>query len=300
MDEPKRVLIVDDSSLIRHRLSTMIRATPGFEVVGIASTGTECLALLPSLRPDVITLDVQMPDMDGLETLRLIMDQHPTPVLMVSSQTDAGAKTTIDALAIGAIDYIAKPSSPWIQGGESFREDLLTKLTVVAGVSLRPARRRLPGLAALKTELVTAAAAAPAESPIERTQSTVRLEQMPLVVIGSSTGGPQALDQLFSDLPSMLPPRSSSFSTCRRSSRNPWQPVSTGAPRWSVREVDEGDCVKSGTVLVGQGGFHVTLGKDKRYHIDQTPPVHGVRPASRPPTAIRWPRTGLASAWSRS
>ena len=121
MDEPKRVLIVDDSSLVQHRLSTIIRATSGFEVAGIAGTGTSVWPSCPQLRPDIVTLDVQMPDMDGLETLRQIMERYPTPVLMVSSQTESGAKTTIEALALGAVDYIAKPSTPWIRAPMPFK-----------------------------------------------------------------------------------------------------------------------------------------------------------------------------------
>ncbi len=277
MDEPKRVLIVDDSSLVRHRLSTIIRSAPGFEVAGIASTGSECLALLPQLRPHVITLDVHMPDMDGLETLRQIMDRQPTPVLMVSSETDAGAKTTIDALALGAVDYIAKPTTPWIHTADAFREDLVTKLTVVAGVRVRPGRRRTGMLAPLAAEPVLSNPQN--DPPRALAQNAGRWEDTPLVAIGSSTGGPQALDQLFSDLRSMQP---AAFIVVQH-----MPPVFTKSlagrlnrrTEMDVREVDEGDVVRSGTVLVGQGGFHVTLGKDKRYHIDQTPPLHGVRPA---------------------
>jgi two-component system chemotaxis response regulator CheB len=119
----------------------------------------------------------------------------------------------------------------------------------------------------------------PAEVASRAWQNSSRPDNVPLVIIGSSTGGPQALDQLFSDLPLVLPaafiivqhmPPLFTKSLAARLNRR---------TEMDVREVDEGDPVKCGTVLVGQGGFHVTLGKDKRFHVDQTPPLHGVRPA---------------------
>jgi two-component system chemotaxis response regulator CheB len=271
MDGQKRVLVVDDSSLVRHRLTTIIDAAPGFAVAGTASTGAEALAALPRLRPDVITLDVQMPDMDGLETLHQIMEKFPTPVLMVSSQTEAGAKTTIDALALGAVDYIAKPAAPWAHGTVSFKDDLIAKLGIVAAVQVRRMNWRP---AAVLPRLTEAENGLPA-----RSSGPMRPDTSVLVVMGCSTGGPQALDQIFGDLQQTLPaafvvvqhmPPLFTRSLAARLNRR---------TAMEVREVAEGDSLQAGAVLVGQGGFHVTLGKDRCLHIDQTPQVHGVRPA---------------------
>src|SRR5690242_19769638 len=110
MQGPIRVLVVDDSALMRHRLGTIIGSAAQFEVVGFAKDGTDCLDKLRTLQPDVVTLDVEMPGLDGFATLRRIMESAPTPVLMVSSLTEQGARTTLEALALGAVDYLAKPS----------------------------------------------------------------------------------------------------------------------------------------------------------------------------------------------
>src|SRR5579875_1733136 len=133
-----RVLVVDDSALMRHRLGTIIGAAPGFEVVGSAGNGQACLTQLARLEPDVITLDVEMPEMDGLSTLRHIMRERPTPVLMISSLTEAGASTTLEALALGAVDYLTKPGAVSTRADDPFGVELLRKLALVARA--RPSR----------------------------------------------------------------------------------------------------------------------------------------------------------------
>jgi two-component system chemotaxis response regulator CheB len=272
-DEPIRVLIVDDSSLARHRLSTIISGSPGFEVAGVACNGSECLTLLQSLRPDVITLDVQMPTVDGLTTLKMIMEQRSTPVLMVSSLTESGARTTVDALTLGAVDYIAKPSVPWRQG-TSFGDELIAKLAMAARVRVQPASRQHQGARTERAVIMQ-----PQEPAVPNAGSLDHPSTTRLVIVGSSTGGPQALDRLFGGISGSLraafivvqhmPPLFTKSLAGRLGRLTPMP----------TREVEEGDQVRSGTVLVAPGGFHTTLGIDGRFHLDQTPPVHGVRPA---------------------
>jgi len=268
MARPLRVLIVDDSALMRHRLSRIIGADPNYEVVGHAKNGAECLAQLPALQPDVMTLDVEMPEMDGLSTLRRVMETRPTPVLMVSSLTESGARTTLDALALGAVDYLTKPTAGAPRGAGGFGEELLRKLATTA---LASARRAPPS--------VDRPAPARAVPPLAAVATSQPGRADALVVIGSSTGGPQALDCLFDRfspgasatflIVQHMPPlftRSLAARLARRSGM-------------SVREGEEGDRLTPGHVLVAPGGSHLTIGRGHRVHLDAGPPVHGVRPA---------------------
>lgn len=272
MARQTRVLVVDDSALVRHRLQKIIGEAHGFEIAGAASSGQECLDMLQTAQPDVVTLDMWMPGMDGLATLRRLMQERPTPVIMVSSQTEAGAQVTLDALALGAVDYLTKPSVIPRESNSPFNVELVHKLGIAAQVRL--------------SHLSRSAAAARESSGGER--PTRRLGGLPaivsrggrpLVVVGSSTGGPQALDRLFSDLPVDLPalmlvvqhmPPVFTTSLAARLARR------SGL---DVREAREGDQLVVGAVRVAPGGSHLTLGADQRLHLDQSPPIHGVRPA---------------------
>ncbi len=300
MDRPIRVLIVDDAALMRHRLRSIIAGTAGFEVAGVAASGEECLAQLATLQPDVITLDVWMPEMDGLATLGRIMQQRPTPVVMVSSLTEAGAQTTLDALALGAVDYLTKPSS-FSDPSSNFADDLIGKLSIAAQArvraprpitslphrvtpawpveppSTRAARGALPSVpmqpAVTPTPSAHGGGSAVGLRPIQRSLGHA------LVVIGSSTGGPQMLDRLFGDLAESLP---AAFLVVQHMPPLFTQSLAARLNRQTtmqVREVEEGDYLAEGLVLVAKGGSHVTLGPDQRLHLDQSAPVHSVRPA---------------------
>lgn len=293
MPRPIRVLIVDDSALMRHRLSVIVGAADGFEVAGVATNGTHCLAQLAALQPDVITLDVEMPDMDGLSTLEQIMRQRPTPVIMVSSLTESGAQITLDALALGAVDYLAKPSAVSSDPTQPFGVELLHKLAVAAQVRIpqltrhavtRPAPRLVSpptSTPAPQPRLVvppTATARPLAPSPTARPFAPRRRGET-LVLIGSSTGGPQSLDRLFSALPDQLPaallvvqhmPPLFTRSLAARLDRR---------TTMEVREAQEGDQPAPGLALVAPGDWHMTLGQDYRLHLDQGPTIHGVRPS---------------------
>ena len=174
-----RVLVVDDSSFMRGAITRHIQRDERFLVVGAAVNGREAVAKTKELRPDVVTMDVEMPEMNGIEALRQILAQTSTPVIMLSAQTEAGAKTTIQALQYGAMDFIPKKA-----GFEQLHE----KLAAVAGAS----RARLSPIAAPRGQAV---AARPRLGPLRPR----------VVVIGSSTGGPRALMQVLERLPSQFP-----------------------------------------------------------------------------------------------
>jgi two-component system chemotaxis response regulator CheB len=175
-----RVLVVDDSSFMRNAIVRHIQRDPRFTVVGVAVNGREAVAKAAELRPDVITMDVEMPEMDGIEALRQIHAKSQVPIIMVSSQTEAGAKTTMQALHFGAMDFIPKAS-----GFEQLHE----KLHAVVGA----VRARLAP--------VFARAQPSRRAPPARV-TTVKPK---IVVIGSSTGGPRALHQVLERLPARFP-----------------------------------------------------------------------------------------------
>lgn len=281
MLQPIRVLVVDDSALMRHRLSVIIGGAAGFEVAGSATNGRHCLEQLDALQPDVITLDVEMPGMDGLATLDQIMRRRPTPVIMVSSLTASGAQITLDALSLGAVDYLAKPSALSTDPTQPFSIELLHKLGIAAQVGVTRLTRHTPpaGISVLRapTPAVTRAGSVLAGAHLYPAPAHRRCET--LVVIGSSTGGPQALDRLFSALPTVLP---AAFLVVQHMPPLFTQSLAARLDRrtaMQVREAAEGDALTAGVALVAPGNWHLTLSHDARVHLDQAPPVHGVRPA---------------------
>jgi two-component system chemotaxis response regulator CheB len=194
-NEPKsktpqtRVLIVDDSAFMRTALSRMIALDPDLEVVGTAASGAEALRTIGTLDPDVITLDVEMPGLDGVETLRRIMAQFPRPVIMVSSITLEHAETTFNALAAGAFDYVPKDLSSGSLDILHIRDDLIAKIKAAAETrhaKTHPTPSRKPPRSEVSRR------AAPS--------STVAI-----VALGISTGGPKALQELLPHLPADLP-----------------------------------------------------------------------------------------------
>ena len=187
MTPPKRILVVDDAVVIRKILTDLISAEPGLEVAGTAPNGRIALAKIPQVNPDLITLDVEMPEMDGLSTLKeLRRTYRDLPVIMFSTLTERGGRVTMDALLSGANDYVTKPGSVagLAEGVATVREQLLPKIRALCGLAPEAEQPRVP-----------------VQAP-RRAASTGRIE---VVAIGVSTGGPDALAQLFARLPADLP-----------------------------------------------------------------------------------------------
>lgn len=188
-DRKIKVLIVDDSAFMRTAIERMIREDPQMEVLGSASNGQEAIEKVQRLRPNVVTMDIEMPIMDGLHALREIMRICPVPVLMVSSMTQDGAKVTFDALDLGAFDYVGKPGSGITSNILVLKQTLLAKI--------RGAADSLP-----RQPRFTAVEVQP-KRPAVATESDTRIDWV--VVIGSSTGGPPALQQVLSGISPNLP-----------------------------------------------------------------------------------------------
>ncbi|MCC6174132.1 MAG: chemotaxis response regulator protein-glutamate methylesterase [Chloroflexi bacterium] len=282
---PIRVLVVDDSVLIRQSVRRILDADPDIEVVDVARDGLEALLKIEKHRPAVVTLDVEMPNLDGLTTLRLLMERFPCPVVMLSSLTAEGAEATVRALAHGAVDFLQKPNGS--SGGiSSIAAELVGKVKHAAqarvrrplpGTSPRPGAPPQPGAA--QTRLTGALAGRPASSaPAPVSFADPGVEPDRLLVIGSSTGGPRALAEVVASLPADLPcatiivqhlPAGFTKSLAER--------LDQGSPL-AVAEARDGDHLAVGRVLLAPGDFHLKV-IGRRVQLDSGPRLHGVRPS---------------------
>jgi two-component system chemotaxis response regulator CheB len=262
---PVRVLVVDDSAFMRFAISQQLNEDPEIQVIGTASDGREALRLIPQLQPEVITLDVEMPRLDGLSTLREIMHDFPRPVIMFSSLTKEGAAETIQALMLGAIDFIAKPANRLdIRGAMS---EMATKIKVAAKARVKPfpARQR----------------AAEVRPPVSMPEKPVRPfdKTNPVILIGCSTGGPGALNEIVPALPASL---SSPVMIVQHMPAGFTRSLAERLNTISVlkvKEAEPGDPLLVGQVLLAPGGFHMVLDEQEQVALNQKPAVHGVRPA---------------------
>jgi two-component system, chemotaxis family, protein-glutamate methylesterase/glutaminase len=239
-----RVLVADDSAFMRTALTRMIESDPALRVSGAAQTGLEVLEKIASLQPDVVTLDVEMPGLNGLETLRRIMQTCPRPVIMVSSLTKEGAETTLEALALGAFDYVPKQSSLVSLDITDIRKDLVAKIKAAAEtLSLGPAARIPP--AAIK------AAATTAHHP---------LQVLPrIVALGTSTGGPKALQEILPALPADLPVAVLVVQHMPPGFTGPFARRLDNLCQVSVREAQDNESISSGVVYLAPAGRHMTV-----------------------------------------
>ncbi len=274
---PIRVLVVDDSAVMRELICDIFGQEPGIEVAGTASSGLRALELIPKLKPDVVTLDVQMPGMDGLETLKRIQAKHPLPVIMVSSLTQLGAETTLEALELGAMDYVPKPQNLHESQAE-FAQDLVRKVRVMAHIDVR----RLLEVRRKRKQKQARQAAAPAPT---RTAASPLLTESQLadkcIAIGISTGGPPALLRVFETLePPMppilivqhMPPKFTAAFAWRLDSRS----------SLSVKEARTGDLLQVNHVYLAPGGQHLQIRKDLqkvKTWVRNGQPVSGHKPS---------------------
>lgn len=190
---PAKVLVVDDSALMRKHLTQLFLGA-GFEVI-LARDGKEAVQRVVQDQPDVVTLDVNMPEMDGLSALSLILSARPTPVVMVSSLTTKGALATLEALAMGAVDFVAKPGGTISLSISEISAELVSKVRTAARARVRSRRG---SAAELRQQ-------APGTDPAARAPAPPRGEEPGLVLIGVSTGGPATLEEILPELPAEFP-----------------------------------------------------------------------------------------------
>ena len=292
-----RILVVDDSAFMRKVLSDLFRSQPDFEVVDIGRNGVEAVAKVQQFSPDVVTLDVEMPVMDGLTALEQIMAIKPTPVVMVSSLTKSGADATIKALSLGAVDFVAK-SAGAISRIDEIEKDLLQKCREAAGVSgirlrtgtvstIRPAP--LPERVALPLPAKPAIAEKPLISektaPIAPRTTGISGVDDWIVAIGTSTGGPRALQEVLTRLPGNLPCPTVVVQHMPPGFTKSLAERLNSLCELTVKEAADNDKLVAGTVYIAPGDFHLTLRREAGatyVKLNKDPAIGGLRPAVDP------------------
>lgn len=265
MENKIRVLVVDDSLLMRRIISDTINNDPALEVIDKAKNGQEALEKTFNLKPDVVTLDINLPVIDGITVLEKIMQKQPTRVIMISAYTRKGTTATMKALELGAVDFIAKPAGEVSLDIYKLKDEIISKIKLAAKISLD---RFLSTIAASKAE----------QPPRIKLFSVLKK----LVVIGASTGGPKAVLDVLQALPAGLPaaflivqhmPKGFTLSFAERIS---WQ------SKIKTKEAEDGDIILADRAYVAPAGHHMALEKDDnrlRVRLNQDALVNYVRPS---------------------
>ena len=242
-----RVVVVDDSGFFRRRIVEILEADARIEVVGTAGDGKEAIEQVARLKPDVVTMDIEMPVMDGITAVRHIMSAQPLPILMFSSLTHDGAQATLDALEAGAVDFLPKRFEDIAKDREEAKLLLRRRIHAVAR------QRRAPSRAAAPSGRANVASSAPAPAPV------IKRGQFNMVAIASSTGGPVALAQVLTKLPAnyrfpvvVVQHMPASFTPAFAARLDQQCAI-------KVKEAEDGDLVKPGQVLIAPGGRQLNI-----------------------------------------
>jgi len=296
-----KVLVVDDSGFFQKRIAEILKPVSDIKIIGFASNGREAIEKNQALNPDVITMDYEMPVMDGLTALRNIMNLKPTPVLMFSSLTYAGARITLDALDAGAVDFLPKNFGDLQQGGSKIRNVLTDKIKAVAKFYNRNASPDAYGISALKPEssLLDRAKTVPntrvsqtrqpenkqtsivnpvkvnvkpdirARSPIVQvggnvnTSNDTRLDKIDVVIIGTSTGGPVALQKVLTSLPAKFPKPIVLIQHMPASFTGAFAERLNKLCKINVKLAEDGDTLTPGVALLAPGGKQMIFERHK-------------------------------------
>jgi two-component system, chemotaxis family, protein-glutamate methylesterase/glutaminase len=263
-----KVLCVDDSALIRSLMTEIINSQPDMTVVATASDPLVARDLVKQHNPDVMTLDVEMPRMDGLEFLEKLMRLRPMPVVMVSSLTERGSEAALRALELGAIDFVTKPRLGIHDGLLAYTDLIVGKIRIAAAAHILPAKRTAKGSSSSVT----------ADVPLLRSPL---LSTEKLIIIGASTGGTEAIRELLQP----LPPDSPGILIAQHMPAgftNSFAQRLNGLCRVAVTEAVHGERILPGHAYIAPGGFHLSLtrsGANYVAQVDQEPPVNRHRPS---------------------
>ncbi|TFE03480.1 chemotaxis response regulator protein-glutamate methylesterase [Jeotgalibacillus sp. R-1-5s-1] len=275
-EEIIKVLVVDDSAFMRKLIQEFLSEVPSIAVVGTARNGQDAIAKIRLLKPHVVTMDVEMPVMSGLEALKIIMKDHPLPVIMLSSTTVQGAENAFLAMDYGAVDFIAKPSGTISLDLHKVKKELVEKVIHASSAKISTMNHVIKKTPENKiyTEKVTVNA--------DSKYVGARTPKNSLVLIGTSTGGPRALQEVLSALPKQLkapvvvvqhmPPGFTKSLAARLNQLS----------ELTIKEAEQGDVLKNGHVYIAPGDYHMTLTQSSAeitIRLDQSPPRNGHRPS---------------------
>lgn len=271
-----KVLVVDDSAFMRKMISDMLESDPRIEVVAKVRNGQAAVDKVKELDPDVVTLDVEMPIMDGIEALKMIMKESPRRVIMLSSSTKEGAETTIQAMENGAIDFVSKPSGAISIDIHKIKEELIEKVIQAATIPLTKLTSRQ------KLEVPPPASVEAINHIPKEFRGSKKLGPKGIVAIGTSTGGPKALQQVLTKLPETFDrpilivqhmPKGFTKSLSERLNQ---------LSKITVKEAENGEIVQKGVAYIAPGGYHLKvrkMGTSLVIDLDQSELVNGHRPS---------------------
>lgn len=264
--EKIKVLVVDDSAFMRKIIHQMLEESKEIEVIGTAKDGKEALKFTIQNSPDVITLDIEMPGMNGLQTLKYIMEEKPTPVIMLSAYTKKGAEETMQALEYGAFDFVCKPSGEISPDIKSVQNELVEKIKLAKSVDIKK-------LKFFETEKIK----------IADKEKKTNLKTEVIVIIAASTGGPKVLSEIIPKLPRNL---NASFLIVQHMAAGFTTSLANRLDQQSlidVKEAEQGDIIEPGKAYLAPGDFHMEISREnEKYKIElnQKPQRLGVRPCA--------------------
>nr|WP_082686266.1 chemotaxis response regulator protein-glutamate methylesterase [Bacillus coahuilensis] len=244
----KKVLIVDDSAFMRKLIRDFVSESPDLMVVGTARNGQEAIDKVKQLHPDVVTMDVEMPVMNGLEALKSLMEDHPVPVVMLSSTTTVGAENTMVAMEYGAFDFVSKPSGTISLDLYKVKDELLEKLVSASTTSVDK-------LVKSRNQMV------PSPKMVKDTRKSTKYNQpkQKLICIGTSTGGPRALQEVLTNLPEAIQApilvvqhMPAGFTKSLANRLNSLSEI-------SVKEAEDGELLRNGVAYIAPGGYHMMV-----------------------------------------
>jgi len=253
-----RVLVVDDSLFIRNLLTDILESEKDIDVIDTAKDGVEAISKALNFRPDVITMDVEMPRLNGIKAVEKIMKERPTPIIMISAYTKKNAEITLESLSKGAIDFITKPGGPASSDIRKLKKDIVEKVKIaykanITSLNIKPTKDIVPG----------------------SEKGTFKI-----VVIASSTGGPKALSHIIPRLPKDF---TGSILIIQHMPMGFTGPLAERLDRVSnvkVLEGKNGINIRSGTVYIAPAGFHMKVDSKLTIYLTKDPPLHGVRPSA--------------------
>ena len=276
--EKKKLLIVDDSAFMRKLITDFFQESESIEVVGIARNGKDAIRKINTLQPDVVTLDVEMPEMNGMDALKEIMENSPLPVVMLSSTTQSGTVSTLQAMEYGAVDFVAKPSGTISLDLHKIKEELIVKVEYAANVPIAKLQKNIniPKISApnLRVEPIL-----PQTKPVRDWDNRSKK----IVLIGTSTGGPRALQEVLTKLPKemkapilIVQHMPAGFTKSLAERLNHLAEI-------DVKEAENGDILLDGHAYIAPGGYHLRIqktGSEFSVVLDNVePPRVGHRPS---------------------